>query len=134
MSSKTASFKSLLYGVPVAVIAEWCCVSTAVASKYKEGVRSPSPAAQRLFALHLEGRVVPDEWQGFCFRGGQFWDPYGKAFTHGQLRAYEIGLQLLRAFAYGDPDRLKRVEELFLISEQNKLLAYPQVRGADPKQ
>ena len=43
--------------------------------------------------------MVPDEWRRFCFRRGRLWDPSGKAFNHGHLRAYEIGLQLLSALA-----------------------------------
>lgn len=76
---------------------------------------------------------MPAEWKGFCYRGGHFWDPYGKSSTHGQLRAYELGLQLLRAFAYGDPDRLRRVDNLSLVAEQDQLAAGPQLRGADDK-
>jgi hypothetical protein len=106
-------FRELCYGVPIALIAEWCCVSTAVASKYKCGARVPSPATCELFKLKLEGRIMPDEWSGFCFRGGALFGPDCKAFTHGHLRAYELGMQLLRAFSRDDPIRTERVDGIF---------------------
>jgi hypothetical protein len=114
-------FTDLCYGVPVALIAEWLSVSTAVAAKYKSGCRVPSPAAVELFKLKLEGRVVPDEWQGFCFRGGRLWDPSGKAFNHGHLRAYELGMQLLRAFALGDQHRTYQVDAVLTSSGASQL-------------
>jgi hypothetical protein len=98
-------FRELCYGIPIALIAEWCCVTSSVASKYKSDARVPSPATCELFKLKLEGRIVPDEWSGFCFRGGALFGPDGKAFTHGHLRAYELGMQLLRAFSRNDPAR-----------------------------
>jgi hypothetical protein len=70
----------------------------------------PSPATCELFKLKLEGRIVPDEWIGFCFRSGALFGPDGKAFTHGHLRAYELGMQLLRAFSRDDPSRTERVD------------------------
>jgi hypothetical protein len=106
-------FRELCYGIPIALIAEWCCVSTSVASKYKSGARVPSPATRELFMLKLEGRIVPDEWSGFCFRRGALFGPDGKAFTHGHLRAYELGMQLLRAFSRNDPGRTERVDSIF---------------------
>jgi hypothetical protein len=111
-----ARFRDLCYGVPVALIADWLSVSKAVAAKYKSGDRVPSPAALELFELKLEGRIVPDEWRGFCFRGGRLWDPSGKAFSHGHLRAYELGLQLLSAFARGDAHRTRQVDGIFSAS------------------
>jgi len=112
-------FRELCYGIPIALIAEWCCVSSSVASKYKSGARIPSPAACELFKLKLEGRIVPDEWSGFCFRGGALFGPDGKAFTHGHLRAYELGMQLLRAFSRDDPRRADRVDSIFCVAGLN---------------
>jgi hypothetical protein len=112
-------FTDLCYGVPVALIVDWLSVSPAVAAKYKSGARAPSPAAVELFKLKLEGRVVPDQWEGFCFRDGRLWDPSGKAFSHGHLRAYELGMQLLRAFSCGDPDRTHRVDGIFGLTGLN---------------
>jgi hypothetical protein len=115
-SSLKRQFTDLCYRVPVALIAEWLSVSTSVATQYKNGKRVPSPAAFELFKLKLEGRVVPDEWEGFCFRGGRLWDPSGKPFNHGHLRAYELGLQLLSAFARGDAHRTRQVDGIFSAS------------------
>jgi hypothetical protein len=109
-------FRELCYGIPIALIAEWCCVSSSVASKYKSGERVPSPATCELFRLRLEGRIVPDEWCGFCFRGGALFGPDGKAFTHGHLRTYELGMQLLRAFSRNDPGRTDRVDGIFSVA------------------
>jgi Phage protein len=112
-------FRELCYGIPIALIAEWCCVSRSVASKYKSGARIPSPAARELFKLKLEGRIVPDEWSGFCFRRGALFGPDGKAFTLGHLRAYELGMQLLRAFSRDDPGRTDRVDSIFSAAAMN---------------
>jgi hypothetical protein len=94
-------------------------VSSSVASKYKSGARRPSPAACELFKLKLEGRIVPDEWSGFSFRRGALFGPDGKAFTHGHLRAYELGMQLLRAFSRDDPGRTDRVDSIFSAAAVN---------------
>ena len=112
-------FRELCYGIPIALIAEWCCVSRSVASKYKSGARMPSPATCELFKLKLEGRIVPDEWSGFCFRGGALFGPDGKAFTHGHLRAYELGMQLLRAFSRNDPGRTDRLDGICSVAALN---------------
>jgi hypothetical protein len=42
-------FRELCYGVPIALIAEGCFVSTSDASKYKSGARIPSPDTCELF-------------------------------------------------------------------------------------
>ena len=94
-------------------------MSSSVASKYKSGARIPSPAACELFKLKLEGRIVPDEWSGFCFPRGALFGPDGKAFTHGHLRAYELGMQLLRAFSRDDPCRTDRVDSIFSAAAVN---------------
>jgi hypothetical protein len=91
----------MCYGIPVELLAKWDCVRATVAAKYKKGTIVPSPAALELFKLNLEGRIVPEEWRGFVFRGGLLWDPSNRSFSHGHLRAYQLGMQLLRAFACG---------------------------------
>ena len=115
MESRAAKivFRDLCYGIPVEVIAIWLQVSAAVALKYKNGSRVPCPAAVELFKLKLEGHVVPDEWHGFRFRGAQFFDPEGKTFSHGLLRAYGLGLQLLREFSRGSLHRTAQVDKIF---------------------
>jgi hypothetical protein len=120
-SSLNSQFTDLCYGVPVALIGQWLSVSTSVATKYKHGRRAPSPAAVELFKLKLEGRVVPDEWEGFCFRGGKLWDTNGKAFGHGHLRAYELAMQLLRAFSRDELKRTGRVDGIFSTAGLNQL-------------
>jgi hypothetical protein len=80
-----SQFQELSYGIPVELIAWWLEVSVNVALKYKNGSRVPCSAALQLFKLKREGRVVPDEWQGFSFRGGQFFGPDNRVFTHGHL-------------------------------------------------
>ena len=106
-------FRDLCYGIPVEVIAVWLQVSAAVALKYKNGSRVPCPAALELFKLKLEGRILPNEWHGFSFRGGHFFDPERMAFSFGLLRAYGLGLQLLREFSRGSRQRTAQVDRIF---------------------
>jgi hypothetical protein len=110
------AFQEISYGVPVMVIAKFCEVSESVAEKYKTGRAAPSRAATRLFELYIAGRIVPEEWEGFHFHSGKLWDPHGRELTHGQLRAYEIGLQLLREFARGSQERMVLVDNLFKVA------------------
>lgn len=110
---RRTAFQELSYGVPVEVIARWLGVSVAVASKYKNGLHFPRAAELELFKLKLEGRIVPDEWDGFSFRGTQLFGPDGKAFSHGHLRAYELGMQLMREFARGNPQRMHQINRIY---------------------
>jgi len=111
-----SQFQELCYGIPVELIALWLEVSATVAHKYKNGSRAPCSAAFQLFKLKLEGRVVPDEWHGFSFRGGQFFGPDNRAFTHGHLRAYGLGMQLMREYARGDFKRNAEVDRIFAVA------------------
>ena len=114
MASKPkTAFQELCHGIPVETIARWCCVSLSIAQQFKSGTRAPSAPSLELFSLHLEERIVPPEWHGFTFRSGTMWDPSGKAFTHGQLRAYHTGLQLLREWARSDTQRTRAVDAFF---------------------
>jgi hypothetical protein len=106
------AFQELCYGIPVDLIAVWCCVDIQSARHYKAGTRSPGKPALELFRLNLDGRVLPAEWQGFSFRGGKMWDPYGKELSHSVLRAYPIALQLMREWARGNDARTRALDEI----------------------
>ena len=95
------------------LIAQWCCVDLKTARHYKSGARAPGKSALVLFVLHANGLVLPAEWQGFSFRGGTLWDPSGRPLTHGMLRAYELGIQVMREWARGDDIRTRTLDEIF---------------------
>src|SRR5258708_37150241 len=99
------SFKDLVYGFPADLIATWCEVDLKTARHWKAGTREPGRSAWKLFALYLEGQVLPADWEGFSFRNGQMWDPYGKPFTRAQLRLYGIAWQIFREWTRDDVDR-----------------------------
>jgi hypothetical protein len=126
-----SQFQELCYGIPVELIALWLQVSATVARKYKSGFRAPCPAALQLFKLKLEGRVVPDEWHGFSFRGGQLFGPDNRAFTQGHLRAYGLGMQLPREYARGDVKRNAEVERIFEVAGQMQYERF-QIRSTAP--
>jgi len=113
VSKRRTSFQDLCYGIPVDLIATWCCVDIQTARHYKAGTRSPGRPARELFTLQLNGRVVPEAWDGFSFRDGKMFDPYGKELSHGILRAYPIALQLMREWARDDNARTRALDELF---------------------
>jgi hypothetical protein len=128
------SFQDLCYGIPVDLIATWCCVDIQSARHYKAGTRSPNKASRKLFALHLEGAVLPPEWQGFSFRAGVLYDPYGKPLTQGVLRAYQIGLQLMREWARGDAVRNKTLDDVFNMAHPlPRLVAASARERSDPQ-
>jgi hypothetical protein len=106
-------FQELCYGIPIDLIAQWCCVDLKTARHYKSGTRSPGKSALVLFMLHRNGLVLPAEWQGFSFRDGTMWDPSGKPLTHGMLRAYELGIQLMREWARGNNRRTRTLDQIF---------------------
>lgn len=113
LGKRRTKFQELCHGIPVDLIASWCCVDVQTARHYKAGTRSPGRSALALFLLHLHGAVLPAEWRGFSFRGGTLWDPYGKPLTHGLLRAYQLGIQLMREWARNDADRTRTLDEIF---------------------
>jgi hypothetical protein len=106
------SFKDLCYGFPVDLIATWCEVDVQTARHWKAGTREPGRSAYKLFALHLNGQVLPAEWEGFSFRNGQMWDPYGKPFTRAQLRLYGIAWQIFREWTRDDVERRATLDDL----------------------
>jgi len=118
-------FQELCYGYPIDLIAQWCCVDLKTARHYKAGTRRPGRAALTLFALHLDGAILPAEWRGFSFRGGLMWDPYGKPLSHGVLRAYQLGVQLMREWARGDAERTRTLDEILYAPHARTLLPPP---------
>jgi hypothetical protein len=106
------SFKDLCYGFPVDLIASWCEVDLKTARHWKAGTREPGRSAWKLFALHLNGQVLPADWEGFSFRNGQMWDPYGKPFTRAQLRLYGIAWQIFREWTRDDAERRATLDDL----------------------
>jgi hypothetical protein len=118
-------FQELCYGYPIDLIAQWCCVDLKTARHYKAGTRRPGKAALTLFALNRDGAILPAEWQGFSFRGGTMWDPYGKPLTQGVLRAYQLGLQLMREWARGDSARTRMLDEILYASPNALALPAP---------
>jgi hypothetical protein len=112
VSKSKTYFQELCYGCNVDLIAEWCGVDIKTARHFKAGTRRPGRQAQELFLLHRDGRILPAEWEGFSFRGGRLFDPYGKELTHGILRAYPIALQLLRALARGNASATRDIDAL----------------------
>jgi hypothetical protein len=106
------TFKGLCHGIPVDLIATWCAVDIQTARHYKAGTRTPGKAAFKLFSLHLSGQILPADWDGFSFRDGQMWDPYGKPFTRGQLRLYGIAWQIFREYTRDDAERRAMLDDL----------------------
>jgi Phage protein len=131
-------FQDLCYGFPIDLIADWCCVDLKTARHYKSGTRIPGKAAAMLFTLFSRGLVVPAQWEGFSFRGFRLYDPYGKELTAGQLRAYQLGLQMMREWARGDALRTRTLDEIFstatlaLPPRPDRALPPPLVAGASP--
>ena len=76
--------------MPVATIAEWCDISESTAKSLKGGWANPSASVVKLMKLHLEGRILTDEWRGWGVLRGKLCDPEGHETTQAQLRAYPI--------------------------------------------
>jgi hypothetical protein len=106
------SFKELCHGYPADLIATWCCVDVQTARHWKSGTRSPSRSAAQLFHLHLNGQVLPADWEGFSFRQGIMWDPYGKPFTRASLRLYDLAWQIWREWTKGDREKRDVLDSL----------------------
>lgn len=96
------NLRGTFFGYPAEVIADVCCVSIGTAREYKTGTRTPSPAATRLWLLHIAGRIMPDHWTQYRFStegklhrsdpGSTFW------VDEDALNAYTYRLQLLRRY------------------------------------
>jgi hypothetical protein len=116
------SFKDLSYGIPVDLIATWCAVDIQTARHWKAGTREPGKGAWKLFGLHINGQILPADWEGFSFREGLMWDPYGKPFTRAQLRLYGIAWQIFREWTRDDAERRATLDDL-MGAKQIPLLA-----------
>lgn len=125
------SFKTLCHSYPVDLIASWCEVDIATARHYKAGTREPGKSAYRLFLLYREGRVLPADWEGFSFRNGVMWDPYGKPFTRQLLMVYGIAWQIFREWTRDDPVRRRTLDELQGVRLPKA--GVPALAGAEPK-
>jgi hypothetical protein len=124
------TFKDACYGIPVDLIATWCAVDIQTARHWKSGSREPGKGAFKLFNLHLNGQILPADWEGFSFRDGQMWDPYGKAFTRAQLRLYGIAWQIFREWTRDDAERRATLDDLCGIKRLPLLAAGAQERAA----
>lgn len=122
------TFKKMCYGIPVDLLATWCCVDIQTARHWKSGTREPGKSAFKLFALHMEGKIVPADWDGFSFRNGHMWDPYGQPFTRAQLRTYGIAWQIFREWTRDDATRRRTLDDLQGVKQPPLLAASGQQR------
>jgi len=91
--------KDLFYSYPDWLIAEVCRVHIQTARHWKSGIRKPGPTALQLWSLYVQGRILPDEWQGWGVRKAMLCDPEGHEISQAQLRAWPFVWQL--AAEYG---------------------------------
>ena len=94
---------SIFYGYPAELVARWCAVSLRTANSYKLGTRKPSRQSLRLFAMHRDGKVLTDDWDGWSVHKGSLVDPDGNSTTRNQLRAYWLVMQLAAELANRNP-------------------------------
>jgi len=104
--------KHLFYGHADWVIAEVCCVHIQTARHWKAGIRKPGPSSLRLWQLHVQDRILTDEWKGYGVRRGKLYDPEGHEFTQGQLRSYSIIWQLVMDLSRDKPEASSLVARL----------------------
>lgn len=64
-----------------------CVVSRATAQHFKRGSRLPSPQAQRLWWLHIQGRILPLDWKRFRVRNDLLFDAAGNSYQEGEIAA-----------------------------------------------
>lgn len=87
-SSKSAS--DLFFGYQVEEIVRVCVVSKATAQHFKRGTRLPSPQAQRLWWLHVHGRILGPDWDGFRVHRNELVDPDGLVYSAGEIASIPI--------------------------------------------
>jgi hypothetical protein len=87
----------IFYGFPVVVIASVLGVSRKTARRYKAGHRVPRPAL-RLWALHVERRVLPDGWV-YNDRTLELVAPNTEAVPLRLVAIYPLVIQLAREYA-----------------------------------
>jgi hypothetical protein len=73
------------YGYPVSEIMRVCVVGKATAKHYKGGTRPPSPQAERLWQIHIQGRILGPDWSGFRVHRGELVDRDGLVYTTGEI-------------------------------------------------
>lgn len=98
---------SLLYGLPIKLIAELCHVSLKTAARWKNGQTVPGYCALAVLARDLG--CFDSQWRGWSVRGGELHSPEGWAITVGdvlaspllrsQLAVYQAENRALRALA-----------------------------------
>lgn len=103
MAVRETKVFGIFYGYPAKLIAEWCRVSPATASLWKQNKRKPSLQALRLFTLHRDESLLGEPWRGWKIRGATLVDPDGNATTQAQLRAYWLIMQYAAELAKRDP-------------------------------
>lgn len=96
----------LFSGYQVEEIMRVCVVSEATARHFKRGSRRPSPQAQRLWWLHLQGRVLGPEWRRFRVYKQSLVDDAGNQyfedeiasipFLHQQIAALKLQVDKIR--------------------------------------
>lgn len=75
----------LFYGYPVEEIMRVCLVSEATARHFKRGTRTPSPQSERLWQLHIDGRVLGPEWGRYRVYRDEMIDPDGLVYKAGEI-------------------------------------------------
>lgn len=83
--ARSKSDCSQFYGYPVEEIMRVCVVGKATAKHYKRGKRLPSPQAARPWELHIQGRTLGADWDGFRVHRGELVDPDGLVYTAGEI-------------------------------------------------
>lgn len=78
----------LFYGIPVALIAEWCGVAVSTAHAYKSGRLKPGRSVVKLMQLYGERRVLSTEWKGWIVKPDAIVDPEGNETPRHLLRGY----------------------------------------------
>lgn len=73
------------YGYQVEEIMRVCVVSKATAPHFKRGARLPSPQAQRLWEIHIQGRILGAEWGRYRVHCDELIDPDGLVYTAGEI-------------------------------------------------
>jgi hypothetical protein len=81
---------NLFNGYQVEEIMRVCVVSKATAQHFKRGTRLPSPQAQRLWWLHLHGRILGPDWDGFRVHRNELVDPDGLVYSAGEIASIPI--------------------------------------------
>ncbi|HUG99224.1 MAG TPA: hypothetical protein VMQ83_08615 [Gammaproteobacteria bacterium] len=62
-----------------------CVVSKATAQHFKRGTRLPSPQAQRLWEIHIQGRFLGAEWGRYRVHRDELIDSDGLVYTAGEI-------------------------------------------------